>query len=116
MDRDEFEQIIREIDSLKQIGYHQYIMSLLGWYMYNDVPCLVFDVAQRDLLSFVRSLRDKNTPKGTRGSERASVVHLRTTARSSQPERAPGIDKDRVERSFKQHMNGMTRTGRKLCL
>lgn len=55
---DEVEQLYREIDVMKQIGYHKHITSMLGWYLQGDTPCLVFELSDRDLLSYLRSFNE----------------------------------------------------------
>uniref|UniRef100_A0A914DVE6 Protein kinase domain-containing protein n=1 Tax=Acrobeloides nanus TaxID=290746 RepID=A0A914DVE6_9BILA len=52
------EQLYKEIKVMKELGYYEHIMPMLGWTELNETPCLVFDIAQVDLLQHVRSLRN----------------------------------------------------------
>lgn len=45
---------------MKELGYHEHIISMLGWSKHSEKPCLIFELAQTDLLRYVRTL----TPKG----------------------------------------------------
>lgn len=55
----EVEQLYKEIEAMKTIGYHENVMCMLGWFMQGNKPCLVFDIAKSDLLEFVRGFREK---------------------------------------------------------
>src|SRR3569623_1905950 len=41
--RDEVERLFIEIDAMNKIGYHEYVMCMLGWALPGDAPCLVYD-------------------------------------------------------------------------
>uniref|UniRef100_A0A914EAZ9 Protein kinase domain-containing protein n=1 Tax=Acrobeloides nanus TaxID=290746 RepID=A0A914EAZ9_9BILA len=58
--QNEVEQLFKEIEAMKTIGYHENIMGMLGWAMLDEKPCLVFDVAKMDLLKFVKEFRGKS--------------------------------------------------------
>lgn len=49
----EVEKFFKEIDVMKAIGYHTNVMCMLGWALSGDVPCMVFEIAEKDLLGFV---------------------------------------------------------------
>uniref|UniRef100_A0A914CH67 Protein kinase domain-containing protein n=1 Tax=Acrobeloides nanus TaxID=290746 RepID=A0A914CH67_9BILA len=50
----EVEQLFREIETLKIIEYDRNVISMLGWRMINDKPAIVFELAQEDLLRYVK--------------------------------------------------------------
>uniref|UniRef100_A0AC34FM65 Protein kinase domain-containing protein n=1 Tax=Panagrolaimus sp. ES5 TaxID=591445 RepID=A0AC34FM65_9BILA len=58
MSRNESEQIMRELQAMRQIGYHGHIAVLLGWCFQNDLPSLVFELAQQDLFKYIRKFRE----------------------------------------------------------
>lgn len=61
--QNEVENLIQEINAMKQIGSHEHIIGMLGWCNYNDKPCLVFELAQNDLLNYIRSLNGELVPR-----------------------------------------------------
>uniref|UniRef100_A0A914E299 receptor protein-tyrosine kinase n=1 Tax=Acrobeloides nanus TaxID=290746 RepID=A0A914E299_9BILA len=54
----EVEQLFKEIDAMKKMGYHENVMCMLGWALPGDTPCLVFEIAEKDLLHYVSEFRD----------------------------------------------------------
>uniref|UniRef100_A0A914XVN2 Protein kinase domain-containing protein n=1 Tax=Panagrolaimus superbus TaxID=310955 RepID=A0A914XVN2_9BILA len=58
MSRNESEQIMRELQAMRQIGYHGHISVLLGWCFQNDLPSLIFELAQQDLFKYIRKFRE----------------------------------------------------------
>uniref|UniRef100_A0A914D7A2 Protein kinase domain-containing protein n=1 Tax=Acrobeloides nanus TaxID=290746 RepID=A0A914D7A2_9BILA len=56
---DEVDQLFKEIDAMKKIGYHENVMCMLGWALPGDAPCLVYDIAEMSVLSFVSDFREK---------------------------------------------------------
>uniref|UniRef100_A0A914CZD0 receptor protein-tyrosine kinase n=1 Tax=Acrobeloides nanus TaxID=290746 RepID=A0A914CZD0_9BILA len=54
----EVEQLFKEIDAMKKIGYHENVMCLLGWALPGETPCLVFEIAHKDLLCYVMELKE----------------------------------------------------------
>uniref|UniRef100_A0A914DIE0 Protein kinase domain-containing protein n=1 Tax=Acrobeloides nanus TaxID=290746 RepID=A0A914DIE0_9BILA len=50
----EVEQLFREIEAMKIIEYDRNVISMLGWRMVNDKPAIVFELAQEDLLRYVK--------------------------------------------------------------
>uniref|UniRef100_A0A914EJ00 Protein kinase domain-containing protein n=1 Tax=Acrobeloides nanus TaxID=290746 RepID=A0A914EJ00_9BILA len=56
----EMEQLFREIEALKIIEYDRNVISMLGWRMINDKPAIVFELAQEDLLRYVKMQRSKD--------------------------------------------------------
>lgn len=55
----EVENLLQEINAMKKIGSHKNVISFLGWYMYKKAPCLTFELAEQDLLTYVQSFREK---------------------------------------------------------
>jgi serine/threonine protein kinase len=55
--QDEIEQLFREIDSMKRIGYHEHVVSMLGICFLAEKAVVVFELAEKDLLAYVRSFR-----------------------------------------------------------
>uniref|UniRef100_A0AC35GRG8 Protein kinase domain-containing protein n=1 Tax=Panagrolaimus sp. PS1159 TaxID=55785 RepID=A0AC35GRG8_9BILA len=49
---------MRELQAMKQIGYHAHIAVLLGWCFQNDLPSLIFELAQQDLFKYIRKFRE----------------------------------------------------------
>uniref|UniRef100_A0A914PLH6 Protein kinase domain-containing protein n=1 Tax=Panagrolaimus davidi TaxID=227884 RepID=A0A914PLH6_9BILA len=58
MSRCETEQIMRELQAMRQMGYHAHIAVLLGWCFQNDLPSLVFELAQQDLHNYIQKFRE----------------------------------------------------------
>uniref|UniRef100_A0A914DC56 Protein kinase domain-containing protein n=1 Tax=Acrobeloides nanus TaxID=290746 RepID=A0A914DC56_9BILA len=54
----EVEQLFKEIDAMKKIGYHENVMCLLGWALPGETPCLVFEIAHKDLLHYVLDFKE----------------------------------------------------------
>uniref|UniRef100_A0A914E0L9 receptor protein-tyrosine kinase n=1 Tax=Acrobeloides nanus TaxID=290746 RepID=A0A914E0L9_9BILA len=54
----EVEQLFKEIDAMKKIGYHENVMCLLGWALPGETPCLVFEIAHKDLLHYVSEFKE----------------------------------------------------------
>uniref|UniRef100_A0A914CQ12 receptor protein-tyrosine kinase n=1 Tax=Acrobeloides nanus TaxID=290746 RepID=A0A914CQ12_9BILA len=54
----EADQLFKEIDAMKKIGFHENLMCMLGWTLSGEIPCLVFEIAQKDLLHYVSAFRD----------------------------------------------------------
>ena len=44
---------------MKKIGYHENVMCMLGWALPDKAPCLVYDIAEMSVLSFVSDFREK---------------------------------------------------------
>lgn len=61
-DHDEVEQFVRELDALILIGPHPHVITFFGWTLYNEIPALITELAQTDLLSYVRELRGHEIP------------------------------------------------------
>uniref|UniRef100_A0A914EMQ6 Protein kinase domain-containing protein n=1 Tax=Acrobeloides nanus TaxID=290746 RepID=A0A914EMQ6_9BILA len=57
----EADQLFKEIDAMKKIGFHENLMCMLGWTLSGEIPCLVFEIAQKDLLHYVPAFRDLAT-------------------------------------------------------
>uniref|UniRef100_A0A914DWN5 Protein kinase domain-containing protein n=1 Tax=Acrobeloides nanus TaxID=290746 RepID=A0A914DWN5_9BILA len=57
----EVEQLFREIEAMKILEYDRNVISMLGWRMINNKPVIVFELAQEDLLRYVKmqKLKDK---------------------------------------------------------
>ena len=47
-----------EIELMKKVGYHEHIVPLLGWSMKQNKPCLVLELCERNLLSYVKENHD----------------------------------------------------------
>jgi serine/threonine protein kinase len=56
----EAEELIREIETMKRIGYHEHITTMLGYVRLtlNGIVCSVMELADCDLLRYVRSFDD----------------------------------------------------------
>uniref|UniRef100_A0A914DJZ1 Tyrosine-protein kinase catalytic domain-containing protein n=1 Tax=Acrobeloides nanus TaxID=290746 RepID=A0A914DJZ1_9BILA len=50
---DESEQLFREIDSMKKIGYHQNVICMLGVCFLDEKPVVAFELADKDFLGQV---------------------------------------------------------------
>uniref|UniRef100_A0A914DRT9 Protein kinase domain-containing protein n=1 Tax=Acrobeloides nanus TaxID=290746 RepID=A0A914DRT9_9BILA len=50
----EVEQLFREIEAMKILEYDRNVISMLGWRMINNKPAIVFELAQEDLLRYVK--------------------------------------------------------------
>ena len=51
--------IINEISILRQIGYHRNIITLLGYTKVTDTISMIMELAERNLLEYLRSIREK---------------------------------------------------------
>uniref|UniRef100_A0AC34FXU0 Protein kinase domain-containing protein n=1 Tax=Panagrolaimus sp. ES5 TaxID=591445 RepID=A0AC34FXU0_9BILA len=58
MNRNEAEQIMRELQAMRQLGHHVHIAALFGWCFQNDSLSLVFELAQYDLFTYIRKFRE----------------------------------------------------------
>jgi serine/threonine protein kinase len=47
-----------EIELMKKIGYHEHIVPLLGWSIKQNKPCLVLELCEESLLTYVRENHD----------------------------------------------------------
>uniref|UniRef100_A0A914E1I0 receptor protein-tyrosine kinase n=1 Tax=Acrobeloides nanus TaxID=290746 RepID=A0A914E1I0_9BILA len=56
--KSEVEQLFKEIEAMKKIGYHENVMCILGWALSGETPCLVYDIAEKDVLNYVMEFRD----------------------------------------------------------
>uniref|UniRef100_A0A914D9Y0 Protein kinase domain-containing protein n=1 Tax=Acrobeloides nanus TaxID=290746 RepID=A0A914D9Y0_9BILA len=56
--QDETEQLFREIDSMKKIGYNENVICMLGICFLDEKPVIAFELADKNLLSYVRTLRE----------------------------------------------------------
>uniref|UniRef100_A0A914C3U5 Protein kinase domain-containing protein n=1 Tax=Acrobeloides nanus TaxID=290746 RepID=A0A914C3U5_9BILA len=56
----EVEQLLREIEAMKILEYDRNVISMLGWRMINDKPAIVFELAQEDLLRYVKMQKLKD--------------------------------------------------------
>ena len=57
--KDEFEQIFREVDAAMKLGWHRHICCLLGWSVYKTGPVLLFEyIDGQDLHAWARSFAD----------------------------------------------------------
>uniref|UniRef100_A0A914DUJ2 Protein kinase domain-containing protein n=1 Tax=Acrobeloides nanus TaxID=290746 RepID=A0A914DUJ2_9BILA len=50
----EVEQLFREIEAMKILEYNRNVISMLGWQMLDDKPAIVFELAEEDLLRYVK--------------------------------------------------------------
>ena len=50
----------KEMEILKAILYHRNVISMPGWLVIDAKPILVFEMANQDLLRYVKGLRTKN--------------------------------------------------------
>uniref|UniRef100_A0A914DMR4 receptor protein-tyrosine kinase n=1 Tax=Acrobeloides nanus TaxID=290746 RepID=A0A914DMR4_9BILA len=56
--KSEVEQLFKEIEAMKTIGYHENVMCILGWALSREAPCLVYDIAEKDVLNYVMEFRN----------------------------------------------------------
>uniref|UniRef100_A0A914D0E8 Protein kinase domain-containing protein n=1 Tax=Acrobeloides nanus TaxID=290746 RepID=A0A914D0E8_9BILA len=56
--KSEVEQLFKEIEAMKAIGYHENVMCILGWALSEETPCLVYDIAEKDVLNYVMEFKD----------------------------------------------------------
>uniref|UniRef100_A0A914CQ68 Serine-threonine/tyrosine-protein kinase catalytic domain-containing protein n=1 Tax=Acrobeloides nanus TaxID=290746 RepID=A0A914CQ68_9BILA len=54
--QEEIEQLFREIDSMKRIGYHEHVISMLGICFLAEKAVIVFELAEKDLLAYILNL------------------------------------------------------------
>ena len=47
-----------EIELMKKVGYHEHIVPLLGWSIKHNKPCLVLELCESNLLSYVKENHD----------------------------------------------------------
>uniref|UniRef100_A0A914YPW8 Protein kinase domain-containing protein n=1 Tax=Panagrolaimus superbus TaxID=310955 RepID=A0A914YPW8_9BILA len=61
--KNEFEQIFREVEAATKIGWHRHICCLLGWSVFQSMPILMFELIEgKDLLSWAQSFQsDSNS-------------------------------------------------------
>jgi hypothetical protein len=57
--QNEVQNLFQEINAIKKIEYHNNVVSFLGWCMHREAPCLIFELAQQNLLTYVRGLRER---------------------------------------------------------
>uniref|UniRef100_A0A914DQV6 Protein kinase domain-containing protein n=1 Tax=Acrobeloides nanus TaxID=290746 RepID=A0A914DQV6_9BILA len=58
---DESEQLFREIDTMKKIGYHKNVICMLGVCVLDEKPVVAFELADKDLLEYVQTLKETRT-------------------------------------------------------
>uniref|UniRef100_A0A914E1H6 Serine-threonine/tyrosine-protein kinase catalytic domain-containing protein n=1 Tax=Acrobeloides nanus TaxID=290746 RepID=A0A914E1H6_9BILA len=56
--KNEVKQLFKEIEAMKKIGYHENVMCILGWALSEETPCLVYDIAEKNVLNYVMEFRD----------------------------------------------------------
>uniref|UniRef100_A0A914EBP5 Protein kinase domain-containing protein n=1 Tax=Acrobeloides nanus TaxID=290746 RepID=A0A914EBP5_9BILA len=57
--KNESELLIKEITLLKELGSHGNVVAMLGYYIDSKgLPCMVLELAEKSLLSYVEELRD----------------------------------------------------------
>lgn len=56
------DQFKNELKSMTVLGWHPNICAFLGWSIFRDRPCLVFEYVSSDLLQYVKSFRDTEPP------------------------------------------------------
>uniref|UniRef100_A0A914E8E6 receptor protein-tyrosine kinase n=2 Tax=Acrobeloides nanus TaxID=290746 RepID=A0A914E8E6_9BILA len=54
----EVEHLFKDIEAMKKIGYHENVMCILGWALSGETPCLVYDIAEKNVLNYVMEFRD----------------------------------------------------------
>ena len=57
---DENEMLRREIGMMKSLGYQEQVIGFLGWFMQGDRMGIVFELAEKDLLTHVKDLYERN--------------------------------------------------------
>ena len=55
------EQLNNEIKTMITLGHHKNICAFLGWSMARELPCLVFELVESDLLKWSKSFRESET-------------------------------------------------------
>ncbi|KAE9552872.1 hypothetical protein FO519_003937 [Halicephalobus sp. NKZ332] len=55
------DQINKEIEVMKVLEYHPNICGFLGWTMARELPCLVFELVESDLLKWSKSFRETHS-------------------------------------------------------
>uniref|UniRef100_A0AC34FG15 Protein kinase domain-containing protein n=1 Tax=Panagrolaimus sp. ES5 TaxID=591445 RepID=A0AC34FG15_9BILA len=59
---DDVEEFVRELDALLLIGPHSNIITFYGWTLQEKIPALITELAETDLLHYVRKLRGLEFP------------------------------------------------------
>uniref|UniRef100_A0A914P7J5 Protein kinase domain-containing protein n=1 Tax=Panagrolaimus davidi TaxID=227884 RepID=A0A914P7J5_9BILA len=59
---DDVEEFVRELDALILIGSHSNIITFYGWTLQEKIPALITEMAETDLLQYVRKLRGLEFP------------------------------------------------------
>jgi hypothetical protein len=54
----EVEELFKEVNAMKMIEYHENVACLLGWAFHRESLCLVLEIAQKDLLNYVKEFRE----------------------------------------------------------
>jgi uncharacterized membrane protein YuzA (DUF378 family) len=54
---DESEQIFREINSMKKIGYNKQVICMLGICFLDEKPVIAFELADKSLLGYMKTFR-----------------------------------------------------------
>uniref|UniRef100_A0A7E4V2J5 Protein kinase domain-containing protein n=1 Tax=Panagrellus redivivus TaxID=6233 RepID=A0A7E4V2J5_PANRE len=57
-DQEEEQQLLREINSMKIIKYHDYVANLLGWVNKNNFACTIMELTHTSLLKYVSQLKE----------------------------------------------------------
>uniref|UniRef100_A0AC34FDM3 Protein kinase domain-containing protein n=1 Tax=Panagrolaimus sp. ES5 TaxID=591445 RepID=A0AC34FDM3_9BILA len=59
---DDVEEFVRELDALILVGTHSNIINFYGWTLQQQIPALITELAETDLLQYVRKLRGLEFP------------------------------------------------------
>jgi serine/threonine protein kinase len=60
VENEEVEQLFKEIEVMKTLQYNRNVISMLGWLMISGKPALIYELAEQNLLTFVKRLRLKD--------------------------------------------------------
>jgi len=74
----EAEELMREIETMKRIGRHTNIATMIGYVKWNNVVCSVMELADTDLQLYICSIGDQFTKKQI---DRIPIINLMSIAR-----------------------------------
>uniref|UniRef100_A0A914PI70 Protein kinase domain-containing protein n=1 Tax=Panagrolaimus davidi TaxID=227884 RepID=A0A914PI70_9BILA len=60
---DDVEEYVRELNAIIIIGFHSNIIAFYGWTLQQKTPALITELAETDLLQYIRKLRGLEFPQ-----------------------------------------------------
>src|SRR4051794_19149676 len=61
-EKDETKMFLQELNSHITFGTHPHIILFYGWTLYHGIPAIILELAQNDLLQYVKTFRGQEIP------------------------------------------------------